>query len=200
MRSKMSNIIPIEVVNDNICEIITPKVQRYVSDYMLHYAACANAVLSLAETCSNAKTNLDKTEFKQFVKEVNLDRSNATLSKYLKIGAACVRLRKIEDRLPSAWTVLYDLACLDVNDFTKVLPIISNDMTAKDIREILGKTNNSVPLVVPDMTIDLSNKLTPRKREIYFELQAIAIKYKFSIKLSNTFENEILHCDLKEVA
>jgi hypothetical protein len=53
---------------------------------------------------------------------------------------------------------------------------------------------------VPDMTIDLSNKLTPRKREIYFELQAIAIKYKFSIKLSNTFEDEILHSDLKEVA
>jgi hypothetical protein len=73
-------------------------------------------------------------------------------------------------------------------------------MTAKDIREVLGKTNNSIPLIVPDMTIDLSNKLTPRKREIYFELQAIAIKYKFSIKLSNTFEDEILHSDLKEVA
>lgn len=195
----MSNIIPVEVVNDNICEVLTPKVQRYVSDYMLHYAACANAILSLAETCNDAKKNLDKSEFKQFVKEVHLDSSNATLSKYLKIGAASARFRKIENRLPSAWTVLYDLSRLTNDEFVKVCPIISNDMTAKDIREVLGKTNNSVPLVVPDMTIYLSNKLTPHKRKIYFELQELAIKYNFHINLSKTFEDEILRCDLKEV-
>ena len=196
----MSNIIPLEVVNDNICEVLTPKVQRYVSDFMLHYAACADAILSLAETCFNAKKNLDKCEYKQFVKEVHLDSSDATLSKYLKIGAASARFRKIENRLPSAWTVLYDLSRLTNDEFIKVLPIISNDMTAKDIREALGKTNNSVPLVVPDMTIALSNKVTPRKREIYFELKELAIKYNFHINLSKTFENEIFTRNLKEVA
>lgn len=196
----MSNIIPVEVVNDNICEVLTPKVQRYVSDYMLHYAACADAILCLAETCYEAKDKLTTPEFKQFTQEVRLDSSNATLSKYLKIGAASARFRKIEDRLPSAWTVLYDLARLTNDEFIKVLPIISNDMTAKDIRKELGKVNNSVPLVVPDMTVNLSNKPTPRKREIYFELQQLAIKYKFTINLSKTFEDEVLHCDLKEVA
>jgi hypothetical protein len=197
----MSNIVPVEIVNDNICEVITPKVQRYVDDYIMYYTKCADAILSLAETCYDAKKNLDKSEFKQFTKEVHLDSSNATLSKYLKIGKTSThRFRSIEDRLPSAWTVLYDLASLTNDEYKKVLPIISNDMTAKDIREVLGKTNNSVPLVVPDMTIDLSNKLTPRKREIYFELQQLAIKYKFTINLSKTFEDEVLHCDLKEVA
>lgn len=196
----MPNIVPSEVVNDNICEVLTPKVQRYVSDYMMHYAACADAILCLAETCYEAKVKLTTPEFKQFTKEVRLDSSNSTLSKYLKIGSASVRLRKVEDRLPSTWTVLYNLACLDLNDFNKVMPIISSDMTAKNIREVLGTTNNSISLVVPDMTIDLSNKVTPRKREIYFELQALAIKYKFSIKLSKTFQDEILDCDLKEVA
>lgn len=196
----MSNINPSEVVNDNICEVLTPIVQRYVSDYMLHYSTCADAILCLAETCHEAKEKLTKPEFKQFVKEVRLDSSKATLSKYLKIGSASARFRKIEDRLPSTWTVLYNLACLDLNDFNKVMPIISSDMTAKNIREVLGTTNNSISLVVPDMTIDLSNKVTPRKREIYYELQALAIKYKFSIKLSKTFQDEILSCNLKEVA
>ena len=196
----MSNIVPVEIINDNTCEILTPKVQLYVDAYAMYYAKCADLILSLAETCYDAKKNLDKSEFKLFIKEVKLDSSNATLSKYLKIGSVSARFRKIEDRLPSAWTTIYNLSCLSNDEFNKVLPFIYNDMTAKDIREILGKTNNSVPLVVPDMTIDLSNKVTPRKREIYFELQALAIKYKFSIKLSNTFEDEILHCDLKEVA
>lgn len=196
----MSNIVPAEIVNDNACEVITPKVQRYVSDYMLHYATCADALLSLAETCYEAKDKLTTPEFIQFTKEVRLDSSNATLSKYLKIGAASARFRKIENRLPSAWTVLYDLARLNDDEFIKVLPIISNDMTAKDIRQELGKANNIVPLVVQDMTIDLSNKVTPRKCEIYFELQALATKYNFSIKLSKTFENELLNCEQKEVA
>ena len=196
----MSNIIPVEVVNDNIYEVLTPKVQRYVSDYMLHYAACADAILSLAETCYEAKDKLTTPEFKQFSKEVRLDSSNATLSKYLKIGAASARFRKIENRLPSAWTVLYNLACLDKNDFDKVLPVISNDMTAKDIREALGKTNNSVPLFVPDMTINLSQKGSARKRLIYFEFESLAVKYNFTITLSKEFENEVLNSELKEVA
>ena len=196
----MSNIIPVEIVNDNACEILTPKVQRYVAAYVMYYSKCADLILSLAETCHDAKDKLTKSEFKQFVKEVNLDRSNATLSKYLKIGSVSARFRKIEDRLPSAWTTIYNLSCLTNDEFNKVLPFICNDMTAKDIREALGTPNKSIPLAVPDMTINLSNKLTPHKREIYFELEALAIKHKFSIKLSNTFEDEILHCDLKEVA
>lgn len=196
----MSNIAPVEIVNDNICEILTPKVQHYVDTYVMYYTKCADLILSLAETCYDAKDKLDKNEFKQFTKEVHLDRSNATLSKYLKIGSASVRFRKIEDRLPSAWTVLYNLAMLDNDEFNTVLPLISNDMTARDIREALGTPNNSIPLDVPDMTISLSNKVTPLKRDIYFDLQKLAIKYNFHINLSKTFENEVINTNLKEVA
>jgi hypothetical protein len=195
----MINIVPITSVTD--IEIITPNVQRYVDDYVIYYTKCADAILGLAETCFNAKENLNKTDFKIFVSQVRLDSSNATLSKYLKIGSQSLRFRKIEDRLPSTWTVLYSLACLDNHDFINVLPTIHKDMTAKDLREALGRPNNSIPLVVPDITIKFTDKGTSTKRTIYFDLQELAIKYNFTLTLSNEFESEVLNIiDLKEVA
>jgi hypothetical protein len=110
------------------------------------------------------------------------------------------RFRKIEDRLPSTWTLLYKIACLDHNEFLRILPQINANMTEKDFRTVLGKPNNSIPLNVPDMTINLPTKCAARKREIYFELDKIAIKYKFKITMSKEFENDILNCNLKEVA
>jgi hypothetical protein len=196
----MSNVIPLDVVNDNLSEVISHKVKRYVDDYVMNYNKCADAILSLAETCFKAKEELNKNEFKQFAKAVRLDGSDATLSKYIKIGKQSVRFRKIEDRLPSAWTVLYNLACLKGDEYTKVLPIISNDMTAKDIRIALGKPSNSIPLSVPDMTINLSQKGSARKRKIYFDLEELAVKYNFKIIISKEFESEVMNCDIKEVA
>lgn len=195
----MTNIMPIKTVTD--IEIITPNVQRYVDDYVIYYNKCADAILGLAETCFNAKENLNKTDFKIFVSQVRLDSSNATLSKYLKIGSQSLRFRKIEDRLPSTWTVLYSLACLDNHDFINVLPKIHKDMTAKDLREALGRPNNYIPLVVPDITIKFTNKGTSTKRAIYFDLEQLAIKYNFKVVTSHEFESEILsNLDLKKVA
>lgn len=196
----MSNIVPIQIESIVECEIITPNIQRYIEQYKICLKKTADAILSIAETCHDAKLNLSKADFKVFVKEVGLDSSDATLSKYLKIGAMSNRFRKYEDCLPSTWTLLYKLACLDHNVFLNILPKIHSNMTEKDLRIALGKPNNSISLQTPNMTIDLTKKCSTQKRKIYFELQEIAVKFHFSIKLSKEFENEVLNINLQKVA
>jgi hypothetical protein len=196
----MSELIPFNPAEQKIPNIVIPKVQRYVNDFVMHYDKCTDAILALAETCFEAKQNLTQAEFKIFLREINLERKNATVSKYLKIGSVSTRFRKIAAHLPSTWTVLYKLACLDNATFNSIAPIISKDTTAKDIYRALGTQNMRMPLTVPDMTINLNNKGACRKREIYLELKELSIKLNFNIKLSKTFENEIFNTNLKEAA
>jgi hypothetical protein len=73
----MSNIVPIQSESFIEGEIIAPNVQRYIEQYIVCLKKTADAILSIAETCHDAKNNLNKTDFKIFVKEVGLDSSDA---------------------------------------------------------------------------------------------------------------------------
>lgn len=187
----MSNTMVIEKKKITYCEIIPPKVQRHIDNYIKYHDKCSDAILSLGKTCYDAKKELNTDEFNQFIREVNLDKSVSTVSKFIKIGSSTTRLYRVKDRLPSTWTVVYDLSCLNDDEFIKVLPIISSTMTAKEIRDALNKTKSSSTPAIPEISINLSQKSTDKKRVILKEIEEIARELNFKVNLSKNFEVEL---------
>ena len=109
-------------------------------------SACS--ILNIANVFVQAKHDLSKTEFDEFLKLTKYAEKSSSVRKWLRIGDAYVRLAPLTDRLPPNWSTIYRLATLKANELDALIEadVLSRDMTAKDIDAEL-KPKCKVPVV-----------------------------------------------------
>jgi hypothetical protein len=118
-------------------------------------SACS--ILNIANVFVQAKHDLSKTDFDDFLKLTKYAEKSSSVRKWLRIGNAYVRLAPLADRLPPNWSTIYKLSTLKANELDALIEahVISRNMTAKDIDAEL-KPKRQVPVIQIVLEFDAS--------------------------------------------
>jgi len=98
--------------------------------------------------------NLNEYDLNYFCMNVGINQKSSTFRKYKAIGENASKFRECMEKLPSAFSVLYELATLEADLFERI--VINGDfgknLTLKQVRQLANKGNASVPSKNSSMT------------------------------------------------
>ena len=134
------------------------KDKRLMDDLIETYqSSTKSAVENILNMCLAVKQIDDKRKDKSindfdvtyFCATVQLDRKSPTYRKYRKIGEHAAKFKQHMDLLPSAYTVLFQIATLDSEKFEELIE--SNQITPSlSLEKLKQITNTSTKTVDPD--------------------------------------------------
>ena len=133
---------------------------QYASELNSMFINSAKSILDIANIFVEAKENLDRKEYAEFLKLTKYSERSASVRKWGKIGESSIRLETIVDRLPANWSTVYEIAKLHANDFDALVKsdVLNADVTVKEIKQELKnsiKKNNIRITVSFDSEIDI---------------------------------------------
>ena len=149
-------------------------------------SACS--ILNIANIFVQAKHDLSKAEFDDFLNLTKYAEKSSSVRKWLRIGDAYVRLAPLADRLPPNWSTIYKLAALKANELDALISadVLSRDMTAKDIDDEL-KPKRKVPVVQIVLEFDASVDALSFEQDYQTVVQSLPMNFCV-IKLSKDAE------------
>lgn len=171
--------------------LITPQVVHYVEKYRTFVRKTAESVIALATTLVEAEQVLNGVDFSIFCDEVGIKKGDATYSKLKKIGENATRFRPHLERLPNAWTTLYQLAKMEPDRFAQVAPTLTPFSTADDISRSAGANEKNKSKDTIDLTISFKTMGSDAKKDVYAAILEMQKRYAFSIKEGHTFISEM---------
>jgi hypothetical protein len=130
---------------------------------------------------------LDNSDLEYFCQSVHLDPKGSTFRKYKAIGENASRFREVLEKLPPTFSVLYEMATLEADDFeffTKNTTI-SKNTTLEEFKQMLhrSKSFNSSLHSLPSKQVMRKAAQQVQEKTNYFEFTVIS-----SIKKSNLDE------------
>jgi len=139
-------------------------------------SACS--ILNIANIFVQAKHDLSKTEFDEFLKLTKYAEKSSSVRKWLRIGDAYVRLAPLTDRLPPNWSTIYKLAILKANELDALIAsdVLSRDMTAKDIDDEL-KPKRKVPVIQIVLEFDSSVDAVSFEQDYQTVVQSLPLNF-----------------------
>jgi len=139
-------------------------------------SACS--ILNIATVFSQAKHDLSKAEFDEFLKLTKYAKNSSSIRKWLRIGDAYVRLAPLTDRLPPNWSTIYKLATLNANELDALITsdVLSRDMTAKDIDDEL-KPKRKVPVIQIVLEFDASVDAVSFEQDYQTVVQSLPLNF-----------------------
>ena len=162
---------------------------KTVSDYVKELSIlCANsaaAILAISRILLQAKIELSKVDFEQFLSETKYDENSSALRKRLVIADADVRLMPIAHLLPSNWTTIYRIAALQPSDLDRLCKknILHPEVTAREIGAALTSVRVPTPLSI---TVQFSSPVDDASlRDVHDSLVRILPAGVATLKMSN---------------
>ena len=121
---------------------------EYVRRYQQSTKNAIEGILSMGEAVYEIYTKFKSKELSDgdleyFCKSVNLDSKGSTFRKYNAIGINADKFRLYMDKLPSSFSVLYEMATLDADDFERfvVKTTFSKGMTLEMMKKLMNKSS-----------------------------------------------------------
>ena len=128
-------------VNKNIAD-------EYVRRYQQSTKNAIEGILNMGEAVYEIYTKfkskeLSEDDLEYFCKSVNLDSKGSSFRKYKAIGRNADKFRLYMDKLPSSFSVLYEMATLDADDFERfvVKTTFSKGMTLEMMKKLMSKNS-----------------------------------------------------------
>jgi hypothetical protein len=86
---------------------------------------------------------LNNSDLEYFCQTVHLDPKSSTFRKYKAIGENAPRFRQVLDKLPSSFSVLYEMTTLDAKDFEHYVIQFTFDkrLTLEQFKKIINKSH-----------------------------------------------------------
>lgn len=108
---------------------------KYVDKMRSLSTNTVESILEIGNVIVEAKVELSKSEYAEFLKITRYDNKSASIRKWERIGDAYVRLKPIAHILPPNWSTIYKIAKLkaDELDLLQKLGILHSTVTAKEI-------------------------------------------------------------------
>ena len=121
---------------------------EYVRRYQQSTKNAIEGILNMGEAVYEIYTKfkskeLSDSDLEYFCRSVNLDSKGSTFRKYKAIGRNAEKFRLYMDKLPSSFSVLYEMATLDPDDFEKhvVKCRFSKGITLEMFKSMLSKSS-----------------------------------------------------------
>jgi hypothetical protein len=147
--------------NQSIADEFVQRYQKHTQNALENILCMGEAVYEIYRKVKS--TELDKSDLQYFCQSVYLDPNGSTFRKYKAIGENASRFRQYLDKLPSTFSVLYELATLDADEFERyvVRTKFSKSITLYELKRLLNVTvkkkngNFYVPpvLKIPRLTV-----------------------------------------------
>jgi hypothetical protein len=127
--------------NFNVTVFLTDK-EQFVQDFHSCAKKTAQATLEMCKVVYDAKYALTKDNFDSFCREIGQKSSDPTIRKYIAIGEKYDDFINYADRIPNAWTTIYNLTLIDSNTFLALVTANENfaTMTAKKIKLLINSS------------------------------------------------------------
>ena len=121
---------------------------EYVRRYQQSTKNAIEGILNMGEAVYEIYTKFKSKELSDgdldyFCKSVNLDSKGSTFRKYKSIGRNADKFRLYMDKLPSSFSVLYEMATLDADDFERyvVRTSFSKETTLEHLKKMMNKSS-----------------------------------------------------------
>ena len=121
---------------------------EYVRRYQQSTKNAIEGILHMGEAVYEIYTKFKSKELSDgdldyFCKSVNLDSKGSTFRKYKSIGRNADKFRLYMDKLPSSFSVLYEMATLDADDFERyvVRTSFSKETTLEHLKKMMNKSS-----------------------------------------------------------
>ena len=121
---------------------------EYVRRYQQSTKNAIEGILNMGEAVYEIYTKFKSTELSDsdleyFCKSVNLDSKGSSFRKYKAIGRNADKFRLYMDKLPSSFSVLYEMATLDADDFERyvVRTSFSKEITLEHLKKMMNKSS-----------------------------------------------------------
>ena len=118
---------------------------EFISKYQESTKSAIDQILLMGESVLEVYElskcgNLNKYDLNYFCMSVGINQKSSTFRKYKAIGENADKFRQYMDKMPSAFSVLYEIATLDAETFERIF--VDNDL--KQVRQLANK-GNTVP-------------------------------------------------------
>jgi len=124
---------------------------EFIAKYQKSTKGAIDQILNMGESVLemyelSRDGNLNEYDLNYFCMSVGIDQKSSTFRKYKAIGENADKFRECMEKLPSAFSVLYELATLEADLFEKIVINGENgkDLTLKQVRQLANKSS-SVP-------------------------------------------------------
>jgi len=121
---------------------------EYVRRYQQSTKNAIEGILNMGEAVYEIYTKfkskeLSDSDLEYFCESVNLDSKGSTFRKYKSIGRNADKFRIYMDKLPSSFSVLYEMATLDAEDFERyvVKTSFSKEITLEHLKKMMNKSS-----------------------------------------------------------
>lgn len=125
---------------------------EFIAKYQKSTKGAIEQILNMGESVSEVYElskcgNLNEYDLNYFCMNVGINQKNSTFRKYKAIGENADKFRECMDKLPSAFSVLYELATLEADLFEKIVinGEFGKNLTLKQVRQLANKGIASVP-------------------------------------------------------
>ncbi len=129
------------ITNKNIAD-------EYVRRYQQSTKNAIEGILNMGEAVYEIYTKfkskeLSDSDLEYFCTSVHLDSKGSTFRKYKSIGRNADKFRLYMDKLPSSFSVLYEMATLDADDFERyvVRTSFSKETTLEHLKKMMNKSS-----------------------------------------------------------
>lgn len=199
------NNADVAVVEQSTVEFMKPKTVELIERYRSFARKTAEAFIELANTYAEAKHSLDCVEFNIFSREIGVNPESATSKRLLKIATEQGRFMPHINRLPNAYTTLYQLARLDTPRFEALANSgrLNPFITAKDIEEFRNESSpgsklNSTPSKNAYIGFDALEANS--KTVLWNKLSQLGKDFGIIISIDRRLSDEISDLKMKEAA
>lgn len=147
MSTKMRKLQKIEKLTTKCSnpELVNQLIDKYLSDARSSVEHTLNMSVTVLAMHEQTKSGLLKEmDLDFFCLSVGLDKKSATFRKFCCIGAYAEKFHLVIDRLPSAYTTLYEITTLDPEKFEWMLShdLVTPNLTLKEVKALTNKVSN----------------------------------------------------------
>jgi hypothetical protein len=133
------------------------KYQKSTKSAIEQILLMGESVNAINERCKQGLLN--QYDLNYFCMSVGISQKSSTFRKYDAIGKNSDKFRQHMNKLPSAFSVLYEIATLDAETFERIIINSTNinGLTLKQVRQLANKTSVAKKTSVPNKNSPFSN-------------------------------------------
>ena len=132
---------------------------EFIAKYQESTKGAINQILLMGESVREvyelSKSGiLNKYDLNYFCMNVGINQKSSNFRKYKAIGENADKFRQYMDKMPSAFSVLYEIATLDSETFERIFVDnnFGKNLTLKQVRQLANKSSS-----VPSKNVSMSN-------------------------------------------
>jgi len=189
--------------------------QEFIEKYQMSTKGAIEQILNMGETVLGVYElykdgNLNQYDLNYFCMSIGVEQKSSTFRKYKAIGENADKFRQCMDKMPSTFSVLYELATLEADLFEKIVinGEYGKDLTLKQVRQLANKSHivpsknrpiNHLPAYVhPSQVAKVLKKIN--RFVIYISSTAKESELNSIVKIFDEFQkNGVLRYEMPEI-